>query len=96
VHVTQASKVGPSRGVLSQRAKPEDPTTVVLDPRSGQYFTLDVVGSRVWQLCDGIRTVSEIVAIVAREFDAPADVIEADIIELLQELADEQLVVCGP
>jgi hypothetical protein len=85
-----------SPGVLAQRVKPEEPTTVLLDPQSGQYYTLDEVGSRVWELCDGSRKVAEIVDIIGQEYDAPADVIQADVIELLRDLTDEKLVVAHP
>lgn len=67
-------------------------TVILLDPSSGEYFTLDDVGGRVWELCDGSRTVSEIVDAIAREYDAPRERIQGDVSELLAELAGIQLV----
>ena len=40
---------------------------------SGEYFTLDEVGGRVWELCDGTRSIDEIATIVTEEYDAPLD-----------------------
>ena len=56
--------IAKSPGVLAQTA-PTDSTLVLLNPRSGEYFTLEAVGPRVWQLCDGQRTLSEIATMSA-------------------------------
>jgi len=66
-------------------------TVVLLDLDGGHYFSLDDAGSRVWDLCDGRHSVAEIVGIVRGEYEAPAETIERDVIELLNDLADEQL-----
>lgn len=70
-----------------------DEQQILLDPSSGQYYTLNEVGSRIWELSDGARSVSEIVDIVCQEYDAPRERVEADAIELLEELAGEKLIV---
>jgi hypothetical protein len=82
-------------GVLAQQVKPDDPSLVLLNPRTGEYYTLEPVGTRVWQLCDGKVTISEIAAIIGEEFDAPVDVIEVDVLDLVKELMDEELVVAA-
>jgi len=66
---------------------------VLLDTAVGTYFSLDDVGARVWELCDGTLTVSEVVVTLADEFDAPHDTIRDDILELLGELETEALVI---
>lgn len=75
--------------VVSRRA---EETVILLDPASGEYFTLDDVGGRIWELCDGSRTVDQIAAVLADEYDAPVDRIRADALELLTELRESQLV----
>ena len=66
---------------------------ILLDPASGEYFTLDEVGGRVWELCDGSRSVSEIAAILTGEYEAPLDQVRTDVLELLGELYESRLVV---
>lgn len=66
--------------------------SILLDPRTGKYYTLEEVGGRVWELCDGSKMVSEIVTVIIEEFDAPVEMVTADVTELLQDLADEHLV----
>jgi coenzyme PQQ biosynthesis protein PqqD len=90
--LTHATRLARSAKILAQQVKRDDPTVVLLDPTSGEYYTLEAVGSRVWQLCDGTRTLAEMVATLSQEFEAAADVIESDVRELLKELVDEGLV----
>ena len=74
--------------VLSKEA---GDTVILLTPDSGEYFTLNEVGGRIWELADGTRSVREIAAELAGEYEAPAGEIEADALEVLGELAGEQL-----
>ena len=67
-------------------------STIVLDTRRGTYFTLDEVGTVVWDLCDGTRTLDEIVATVIDAYEVAPDQAETDIRQLLDELAAEELV----
>lgn len=63
----------------------------LFDLNRGEFYTLNDVGERAWQLCDGSRSVSEIISILCQEFDAPRKMIEADIFELLADLVGEGL-----
>lgn len=74
--------------VLARQGESE---TILLDVDSGCFFTLDQVGARIWDLCDGSASVSEIVTIVCNEYDADRDTVEADVLELLTELSRERL-----
>ncbi len=68
-------------------------TAVLLNPNSREYFALDDVGARAWELFDGTRKVSDISSILGQEYDAPAETIRADLVELLEDLASEKLVI---
>jgi hypothetical protein len=83
-------------GVLAQQVKADDPSLVLLNPKNGEYYTLEPVGARVWQLCDGKRTISGIAEIISGEYEQSPEVIESDILELAKELIDEELVVPAP
>jgi hypothetical protein len=86
-----ALEIRPTRadGILAQR---NADSLVLLNPDSGQYYTLDEVGARVWELCDGNRRVDEVVTALHAEYDAPLNSIQTDVLELLDDLAREQLV----
>ena len=76
-------------GVAAQVA---DGEAVLLDIESGEYFSLNPVGSRIWELCDGTRSTAEIVSVICGEFDVAEDVATADAHEILDELQNEKLV----
>lgn len=69
-----------------------DEELVLLDPEDGSYYTLDEVGARIWELADGTRTVAQIAEALDEEFEAPHEEIQADLLELLAELAASGLV----
>jgi hypothetical protein len=69
-----------------------DEELVLLDPEDGSYYTLDEVGARIWELADGTRTAAQIAEALDAEFDAPLEEIQADLLELLAELAASGLV----
>jgi pyrroloquinoline quinone biosynthesis protein D len=79
-------------GVLAQEAQGQ---TVLLRPEDGSYYAVADVGARIWALCDGARSVSEIAAEVCAEFDAPLATIQADVLEFVGELRSEQLLVAA-
>lgn len=65
---------------------------VLLDIDSGEYYSLNEVGGRVWELCDGTRSVGAIAETLCTEYDVPQETTLADAHELLASLADAGLV----
>jgi hypothetical protein len=61
----------------------------------GSYYALDDVSNRIWELCDGTLGVAQLVCVLAKEYDAPAEIIEADVLELLEDLRSKNLIVEG-
>jgi pyrroloquinoline quinone biosynthesis protein D len=89
----------PGRLIVSQETRPFLPAYLKLrhDAGRGRWILLapervltpDQTAVAVLKLCDGKRTVEEIVEALARDYSAPADVIRADVLDLLQGLADK-------
>jgi hypothetical protein len=79
-------------GIAAQVA---DGEAVLLDIEGGEYFSLNPVGSRIWELCDGTRSTAEVVSVICDEFDVAEDVAMADALEILDVLEKEKLVVLG-
>lgn len=63
----------------------------LFDLKRGEYYSLNDVGHRVWQLCDGSRSVDDLVSIICQEFEAPSEAVKADVLELLADLVAEGL-----
>lgn len=57
-----------------------------------RVFEPDDISVAVLKLCDGDRTVTDIANQLSIDYQAPADVILGDIIEMLQDLADKGVV----
>ena len=67
---------------------------VLLDLERGFYFGLNETGRRVWELIvDDGATVATALRTLGSEFAAPADVLEADVSAVLDELEREGLLV---
>lgn len=49
-------------------------------------YTMNEVGSRIWELVDGEKSLSEITDIILNEFEVSPEVAEKDIIEFINEL----------
>jgi hypothetical protein len=79
--------------VLTQRAAG---TLVLLDLDGGQYYSLDEVSARVWELCDGEHEVDGIVAAISTEYEAPVETIYEDVLAFLEEMEDEKLLAAEP
>ncbi|MEL7199675.1 MAG: PqqD family protein [Pseudomonadota bacterium] len=67
---------------------------VLLNLESGQYFGLDTIGARVWEILESKpQTLSEIGAVIHDEYDAPRGEIENDLVLLANALLDKKLIV---
>ena len=63
---------------------------MILYPERG--LVLNASAAAIVQLCDGTRTIDEIVAALLDESKAPRERVDADVRELLSRLADKGLV----
>jgi hypothetical protein len=65
---------------------------VLLDQKSGKFLTLSEVGSYVWGLIDGARTIGDIAYSVSLEFDVENEQALVDLIQFAEQLVDAGLV----
>ena len=65
---------------------------VLMSVASGECIGLGETGSSVWRLLAQPTTLGAVVASLAQEYDAPADVIESDVAALLDQLARRNLI----
>jgi len=73
-----------------------DGETVMMSIENGEYFGLDPVGSRIWELLETPLTVANLVDILVDEFEVSREECEVDTIEFLNQLLDKQLLVVDP
>lgn len=68
---------------------------LIVDLKSGRYFGLDPVGTRIWELIAAGRTFGGILDGLLAEFEVGVDQARADLERLLGELAEKGLVRTG-
>ncbi len=64
----------------------------VIDLRTGVYYTLNEVGTAFWNMLDGTKTIADCAAAIAAEYNAPLEVVTADLLEISADLVNEGLV----
>lgn len=68
-----------------------DGSAVLYDQAAKMAYPLTVSAARIWQACDGTRTVATIVEELAATYDASAQVIERDVRAFLRHLDEVHL-----
>lgn len=92
----------PQRVIITATSKPALPRHIKLRHDAGRgrwvilaperVFNPDDTAISVLKLCDGARDVTTITAALAVEYNAPAEQILGDVIEMLQDLSDKGVV----
>lgn len=86
IHVSEAS-----RPMLPRHARLKFDETrqvwVILAPE--RVLAPDEIAVEVLQLCDGKRSVADVVELLVAKYAAPREAISADVVVMLQDLADK-------
>lgn len=66
--------------------------TVIFDKHGARLLVLNAVGAGVWHLCDGSRTVDDIVTEILAALPADRPRVQADVEAFLRELKSSGLI----
>lgn len=94
-----------ARSPEDQPARPPDPPrhapgieanaaqgrVVLVRPKDGGFYLLDELGARIWELCDGARSLEQVIAEIGVESDQPPSAVAGDVLEWISELRTEDL-----
>jgi hypothetical protein len=75
--------------IIAQKGSDE---VLLFNMDDGSYYALNEVGNRIWELCDGRHGMEEMVCVLAKEYNAPPEMIETDILEVLEDLRSKNLI----
>jgi hypothetical protein len=89
---TLASRIRVSDDVLFQELQDE---SVLLDLKSGTYFGLDAVGTRMWQLIVEHKRLDAVAQAIAAEYEVSEARCTEDLLSLVTRLGDQGLVTIG-
>ena len=70
-----------------------DGYAVIVLADSGQVNVLNAVGTRIWQLMDGTRSLREIADVIGAEYDVAPRGAQADVQDFARQLADAQIII---
>jgi hypothetical protein len=73
-----------------------DGESVLLNLDSGQYFGLNAVGTRIWQLISELGQPQAVLDAMVTEFEVTPAELETDMLDLLEQLAAHGLVAAVP
>lgn len=65
---------------------------IIIDLKTGSYYSLNDTGTMFWELIDGQRSVAACAAEIAKEYDVAASEVEGDILELAEGFLSEGLI----
>lgn len=88
--ITRQTQLHRSSDLLTAELNGE---TVMMSVETGRYHSLDAVGRDIWDRLEHRTTAAALAADMARDYDAPAETIEQDILALLAELSAQGLLV---
>jgi len=90
---SHSDKIRISEHVLSQEVSGE---TVLLDLTSEEYFGLDPIATRIWQLLNDQKSIGVVIEEIILEYDVSRDQLEKDIAKLLEQLLQTGLIELQP
>jgi hypothetical protein len=64
---------------------------IFLSEGGDSIHAIDEIGSFFWDAIDGRKTLEEILSVLVEEFEAEEDVLRADLLEFVTELAEKGL-----
>lgn len=91
MHLTDRAILTPD--VITRRIGGE---VVILDLASGEYFGLNAVGARAWQLLGEGKTLGDVCAALAMEYDMTPDEVQPDVLRLAEDLDARHLISVAP
>jgi hypothetical protein len=88
--MTLESRPKRAEQVIAQKAAND---VLLFNIEDGNYYSLNEIGGRVWDLCDGSRSVAQLVALLASEYEASTEDIRKDVTDLLEGFQTGRLIV---
>ena len=89
--MTPDTRLGPNTADVA--AKVIDGEAIIMNLANGLYFSMDEVGSAVWEMVEAGCSLDEMADRLATSYDADRDAVAADVARIAEQLLSEGLVV---
>ncbi len=80
---TLSPRIAPASGVLFQELQGE---AVLLELASGQYYGLNEIGTRIWQLLQSTGELDTVLKVLLEEYDVSEDLLREDLLRFTEIL----------
>jgi hypothetical protein len=70
--------------------------TVMLNMATAEYIKIDTIGAAIWQRLEQPVTVADLVVDLVESYQGDRDVIEADVLDFLEQISAKRLLVECP
>ena len=70
-----------------------DEEIMMMSIKNSEYYGLDDIGSRIWEILVDPSTFSGIVEILLKEYEVSGEFCSADVLEFLKALDEKKLIV---
>jgi len=77
---------------LETAARKIDDLFYVMHPDTSELHNFNDVGTRIWELIDGERSVEDIVGVVTEEYEVDEATARTDVLEFLAALQEKDLI----
>ena len=67
-----------------------DGEAIILSAEDSSVHSLDEVGTKIWELADGKKTVKEIIEALHEEYDVEFDQLKQDVLDFISELQKKE------
>jgi len=67
-----------------------DGEAIILSAEDSSVHSLDEVGTRIWEMADGKKTIKEIIEALLEEYDVEFDQLKQDVIDFVNELKSKE------
>lgn len=69
--------------------------TIILDLKSGTYYGLNEVGTRVWTLLQSSSTIKQVYSTLLEEYEVESEQCMVDLLQILDNLQNAGLIEVG-
>lgn len=84
-------RLAPNQDAVAARVI--DGEAIIINLKTGVYYSTDKVGALLWELVEQSRRLDEMVQVILARYEVPRVQVEADVRRLVAELLAENLVV---
>lgn len=69
---------------------------ILYDPRRGEVHVVNTSAGRVWELCEGEPTISQLTSALAESYGMPVHAVRDDVLAVLEQFLDKELIKLTP